>query len=128
MSLLSTRSAAGLAGGAALALLASAGVAVASPYGLYGFYVSLQPGSNIRSMPNTHSTILGNTGPTPNRYYQNGVCYVRGETVTVGGYTTNVWYHGDVFDGMSSVQHPSAYVWGGNVNVGQDPSDSVDHC
>ncbi|WP_413760737.1 hypothetical protein [Streptomyces sp. MMBL 11-3] len=126
MSLLSTRFAAAcVAAGAALTLFVSAGAAEARPS---GFYVSLQPGSNIRSAPNTQGSALGNTGPTVDRYYQNGVCYVRGETVTAGGYTTNVWYYGDVFDGMSSTRYSPAYVWGGNVNIGEDPSDSVGLC
>ncbi|MFD7303077.1 MULTISPECIES: hypothetical protein [Streptomyces] len=126
MSLLSTRvTAAGVAAGAALSLFASAGTAEARPD---GFYVSLQPNSNVRSAANTQSRIAVNTGPTVDRYYMDGICYVYGQTVTAGGYTTSVWYYGNVFDGMGSAQYAGVYVWGGNVNIGADPSDSVDPC
>lgn len=126
ISLRSTRvAAAGLAAGTALTLFTSAGAAEARPD---GFYVSLQPNSNVRTAATTQSTVRVNTGPTPDRYYMNGVCYVYGQTVTAGGYTTAVWYYGDVFDGMGSAQYAHVYVWGGNVNIGADPSDSVDPC
>ncbi|MFI9152557.1 hypothetical protein [Streptomyces sp. NPDC053367] len=125
MSLLSTRvAAAGIAAGAAFALFASAGAAEARPD---GFYVSLQPNSNVRTAPTTQSQIRVNTGPTVDRYYIEGLCYVYGETVTAGGYTTAVWYKGHVFDSLGP-QYSNSYVWGGNVNVGADPSDSVDPC
>ncbi|MFF3849070.1 hypothetical protein [Streptomyces sp. NPDC002328] len=114
----------GTVAAAALSVLASAGMAHA------GFYVSLQTHSNVRTAPSTGSGVVVNTGSTPNRYYMDGVCYVHGQRVTAGGYTTDVWYRGTVHD--SVIPSPGPYnhvwVWGGNVNVGQDPADSVDLC
>jgi hypothetical protein len=126
MSQRSTRlAAAGLAAGAALTLFASSGTAHA---GASGFYVSLQAHSNVRTAPNTQNVPTVNTGPTADRYYIDGVCYSHGQRVTAGGYTTDVWYKGTVFDGATPNQYYNAWVWGGNVNVGKDPSDSVDPC
>jgi hypothetical protein len=125
MSLLSTRvAAAGTAAGAALTLFASAGAAEARPD---AFYVSLQPYSNVRTAPNTQSQVRVNTGPTVGRYEIYGICYVYGETVTADGYTTAVWYAGNIYD-REGAQYNGYYVWGGNVNVGADPAPSVDPC
>ncbi|MCL7427157.1 hypothetical protein [Streptomyces sp. YS415] len=125
MSLLSTRVAAvGIAAGAAFTLLASATAAEARPD---AFHVSLQPNSNVRTAPNTQSQVRVNTGPTVDRFEMYGICYVYGETVTAGGYTTAVWYAGNIYDSQGG-QYNGYYVWGGNVNVGTDPADSVDPC
>ncbi|MFF8847843.1 hypothetical protein ACF08N_34895 [Streptomyces sp. NPDC015127] len=123
----STRfTAAGLAAGAALALLGGTGTAHA---GASGFYVSLQTNSNVREAATSASRLLLNTGTVKDRYYMDGVCYVRGQYVTIGGYGTDVWYKGHVHDGhVVEPTRNNVYVWGGNVNIGQDPSDSVDHC
>ncbi|MEV7283452.1 hypothetical protein AB0O01_02585 [Streptomyces sp. NPDC093252] len=117
-----TALAVGAAALTALAATAHAGVA--------GFYVSLQTHSNLRTAPNTQNTPVLNTGPTTDRYYLDGVCYVRGQRVTAGGYTTDVWYRGTVHDSVigSGGPYRDVYVWGGNVNIGQDPSDSVGVC
>ncbi|MFG2133550.1 hypothetical protein ACGFNV_38120 [Streptomyces sp. NPDC048751] len=118
--------AAGLAAGAALSLFASTGTAQA---GISGFYVSLQTNSNIRSAPNTQNAPILNTGSIKDRYYLDGVCYVHGQPVTAGGYTTDVWYYGTVFDGVDVFKtYRNVWAWGGNVNIGKDPSDSVDEC
>ncbi|MEU9337003.1 hypothetical protein AB0D49_28190 [Streptomyces sp. NPDC048290] len=98
--------------------------------GVRGFYVSLQTQSNVRPAPSTQNTPVLNTGPTRDRYYLDGVCYVHGQRVTAGGYTTDVWYRGTVHDSVigSGGPYRNVWVWGGNVNIGQDPSDSVGIC
>ncbi|MET8825598.1 hypothetical protein ABZX40_31610 [Streptomyces sp. NPDC004610] len=98
--------------------------------GAAGFYVSLRTHSNVRTAPNTQNTPVLNTGPTTDRYHLDGVCYVRGQRVTAGGYTTDVWYRGTVHDSVigSGGPYRGVHVWGGNVNIGQDPSDSVGVC
>ncbi|WP_037677381.1 hypothetical protein [Streptomyces griseus] len=118
--------AAGLAAGAVLSLFASTGTAQA---GAAEFYVSLQPNSNVRSTPDTRNAPILNTGPTRNRYYLDGVCYVHGQPVTAGGYSTDVWYQGTVHDGeLVNGPYRNVWVWGGNVNVGVDPSPSARQC
>ncbi|MFD7436430.1 hypothetical protein [Streptomyces sp. NPDC059861] len=128
MSQRSTRlAAAGLAAGAALTLFAATGTAHA---GAAGFYVSLQTNSNVRSAPGTQNVPLLNTGSTRDRYYMDGVCYVHGQPVTAGGYHTDVWYRGTVHDSVDLSKGPyrNVWAWGGNVNVGKDPADSVGVC
>ncbi|MFF3334057.1 hypothetical protein ACFYWX_31650 [Streptomyces sp. NPDC002888] len=118
--------AASLAAGAALSLFAATGTAQA---GASGFYVSLQTNSNVRTAPHTQNVPVVNTGSTRDRYYLDGVCYVHGQRVTAGGYTTDVWYYGTVHDGADPFKtYRNVWAWGGNVNIGQDPSDSVDVC
>ncbi|GAA4933095.1 hypothetical protein ACFPM3_04290 [Streptomyces coeruleoprunus] len=118
---------AGLAAGAALALFGASGTAHA---GAAGFYVSLQTHSNVRAAATTNSSLILNTGSTKDRYYLDGVCYARGQYVKVGSYGTDVWYKGHVHDGVDVTQpvRHNVWVWGGNVNIGKDPSDSVGRC
>ncbi|WP_175411167.1 hypothetical protein [Streptomyces sp. TRM64462] len=118
---------AGLAAGAALALCGSAGTAHA---GAAGFYVSLQTHSNVREAATTNSKLILNTGSVKDRYYMDGLCYVHGQYVKAGSYGTDVWYKGHVVDGVDVMQptRHNVWVWGGNVNIGKDPSDSVDRC
>ncbi|MFJ6995707.1 hypothetical protein [Streptomyces sp. NPDC003090] len=114
------RALAGVAAGAALVMFGATGTAHA---GASNFYVSLQTNSNVRTAPNTSSTVVLNTGWTVDRYYMEGLCYVRGQYVKIGTYGTDVWYHGHVVDGQ--LKEPTrhyVYVWGGNVNIGADPS------
>ncbi|MEU6059268.1 hypothetical protein [Streptomyces sp. NPDC047097] len=120
------RAAAGLAAVAALSLSTATGTAHA---GAAGFYVSLQTNSNIRSLPNTQNVPILNTGATRDRYYMDGVCYVHGQPVTAGGYRTDVWYRGTVHDSViGNGPYRDVWAWGGNVNIGKDPSDSVGRC
>ncbi|WP_149180016.1 hypothetical protein [Streptomyces sp. TRM49041] len=113
--------AAGLAAGAALTLLGTAGTAHADAS---RFYVSLQTHSNVRTAATTNSRIVLNTGSVKDRYYMDGICYVRGQYVKVGTYGTDVWYRGHVVDGVDVMQptRHNVWVWGGNVNIGKDPS------
>ncbi|MER7660677.1 MULTISPECIES: hypothetical protein [unclassified Streptomyces] len=117
---------------AGLALVGAAtmtGVAAGTAHaGASGFYVSLQPNSNIRTGPFVAAGVVANTGPTVDRFYMDGVCYLEGDRVTAGGYTTDIWYRGTVFDSASPATYRTAWVWGGNVNVGKDPADSVEWC
>ncbi|MEU2118037.1 hypothetical protein ABZ567_20890 [Streptomyces sp. NPDC016459] len=114
------RALAGAAAGAALVMSGATGTAHA---GTSNFYVSLQTNSNVRTAPTTSSTLVLNTGSTVARYYMDGLCYVRGQYVRIGTYGTDVWYHGHVVDGrMAEPTRHHVYVWGGNVNVGDDPA------
>ncbi|MFJ2263669.1 hypothetical protein ACIOKD_36155 [Streptomyces sp. NPDC087844] len=113
-----------VAAGAALAVLCSAGTAHA------GFYVSLQTHSNVRPAPHTNSGTVVNTGAVKDRFYLDGVCYSRGQYIKSGGYGTDVWYRGSVHDSVDLTTGPynDVWVWGGNVDIGRDPSDSVRPC
>ncbi|MFJ4617021.1 hypothetical protein [Streptomyces sp. NPDC088812] len=114
----------GVAAGAALAVLCAAGTAHAH------FYVSLQTYSNVRSAPNTGGGVVVNTGSIRERFYLDGVCYTRGQYIKSGGYGTDVWYHGSVHDSVDLTVGPynNVWVWGGNVDIGRDPADSVRPC
>lgn len=122
--------AAGLAVGAAFTLFGGAGASQAAPSASQSspstvqFSPILQPNSNIRTGPGTSYRILNTSGPEG----ADGVvkCYGRGERVTVGGYTTDVWYQVNVqFPGHS---YYFVWAWGGNVNVGSDPAPGVGVC
>lgn len=53
-------------------------------------------------------------------------CYGRGERVTAGRYTTDVWYQVNVqFAGHS---YYFVWAWGGNVNVGAAPAPGIEVC
>jgi hypothetical protein len=129
--------AAGLAVGTALALFGGAGASQANPGTVQSAPSAsqaasrtvqsssiLQPNSNIRTGPGTSYRILNNSGQeeTPGL----AKCYVRGESVTVGGYTTDVWYQVTVY--FSGHQYYGVWAWGGNVNVGSDPAPGIPVC
>ncbi|MER7664242.1 MULTISPECIES: hypothetical protein [unclassified Streptomyces] len=117
--------AAGLALGAALTLLGSAGTAQAAGTRVTGTPTTVQAHSNIRDAPTTNSRLMGTT----TRETEAGVeCYQRGQRVTAGGYTTDVWYFGTVIDYDIGHIYSSAWVWGGNVNVGRDPGAGIPPC
>ncbi|MFJ9741459.1 SH3 domain-containing protein [Streptomyces sp. NPDC101166] len=126
----STRlTAAGLAVGTVLTLFCGAGVSQAAPGAAPSAPSAvrssplLQPNSNIRTGPGTSYEILYTSGPES---FGKVLCHVRGERVTVGGYTTDVWYEVDVhFPGHS---YYGAWAWGGNVNVGADPAPGIEVC
>ncbi|MGW1544687.1 SH3 domain-containing protein [Streptomyces sp. NPDC002309] len=122
--------AAGLAAGTALTLFGGAGASQAAAgasqqaAGTVQASPILQPNSNIRTGPGTSYRILGTSGPEG----ATGVvkCYGRGERVTAGGYTTDVWYQVTVhFPGHT---YYFVWAWGGNVNVGADPAPGVEVC
>ncbi|MFJ7777438.1 hypothetical protein [Streptomyces yangpuensis] len=117
--------AAGLALGAALSLLGAAGTAGAAPSAADGHATTVQANSNLRSAPNTGSRIWGTT----TKVTEAGVeCYTRGQRVTVGGYTTDVWYFGTVIDYDIGHIYSNVWMWGGNVNVGADPAPGIRSC
>ncbi|MEV7171635.1 hypothetical protein AB0O18_18255 [Streptomyces sp. NPDC093224] len=89
---------------------------------------TLQPHSNVREVEYAVGTIKVNTGPTEGRFYQDIDCWAHGQRVTAGGYTTDVWYLGIVTDSATGTRYISSWVWGGNVNVGKDPSPLVREC
>ncbi|MEJ8637742.1 MULTISPECIES: SH3 domain-containing protein [Streptomyces] len=122
--------AAGLAAGTALALFGGAGASQAAPSisqpapSTVQASPILQPNSNIRTGPGTSYRILNTSGPEG----ATGVakCYARGERVTAGGYTTDVWYQVTVhFPGHT---YYFVWAWGGNVNVGADPAPGMEVC
>ncbi|WP_330289475.1 hypothetical protein [Streptomyces sp. NBC_00576] len=122
--------AAGLAVGTAFTLFGGAGASQAAPStsqpapSTVQSSSILQPNSNIRTGPGTSYRILNTSGPEG----APGVvkCYGRGERVTAGGYTTDVWYQVNVqFTGHS---YYFVWAWGGNVNVGADPAPGVEVC
>jgi uncharacterized protein YraI len=114
----------GLALGAALALLGTAQGAHAAAQGVS---TTVQAGSNIRTGPTTNSEVLGTT---LSESVGAIACYQRGQYVKAGGYGTDVWYYGNVFehgrDWAPAYLH--VWVWGGNVNVGADPGHGIDPC
>ncbi|WP_264932132.1 hypothetical protein [Streptomyces sp. A012304] len=84
----------------------------------------LQPNSNIRTGPGRSYRIYDTSGPEG----ASGVvkCYARGERVTAGGYTTDVWYQVTVH--LPRATYYFVWAWGGNVNVGADPAPGVEVC
>ncbi|MGW7195677.1 hypothetical protein [Streptomyces chryseus] len=114
----------GLALGAALSLLGTAGSAQAAAQARE---TTVQAGSNIRAAATTNSRLLGTT---KSESVGSISCYTRGQRVTVGGYTTDVWYFGNVFDEGSNPPHAylNVWAWGGNVNVGADPAPDIPRC
>ncbi|MFF6784707.1 hypothetical protein [Streptomyces sp. NPDC012510] len=121
-----TTVATGLALGATLSLLGAAGSAGAAPSGTDDVRAAtVQANSNLRDAPRTSGRLLHTTTEES----EAGIlCYTRGERVTVGGYTTNVWYHGQVVDYGAGQIFNSVFVWGGNVNVGADPAPGIEPC
>ncbi|MER7575765.1 hypothetical protein [Streptomyces sp. NPDC126514] len=117
--------AAGLVLGVAVPLLGTAGTAEAAPTGNSGHATTVQANSNLRDAPKTSSRIQHTTTSVT----EAGVlCYSRGERVSAGGYTTDVWYYGDVFDyDIGQIFH-GVWMWGGNVNVGADPAPGIPGC
>ncbi|MFF3334058.1 hypothetical protein ACFYWX_31655 [Streptomyces sp. NPDC002888] len=93
-----------------------------------GVVATLQTHSNVRDLASSRGDLLVNTGSAPGRFSQDILCWYPGERVTAGGYTTNVWYWGDVTDSATGRLYEGAWVWGGNVNVGADPSPLVKEC
>jgi hypothetical protein len=81
----------------------------------------VQANSNLRSGPSTRAILSGTTTAVTRAFIE---CYTRGERVTAGGYTTDVWYQG-VFGGY---ELSVLYAWGGNVNVGADPAPGIPVC
>ncbi|WP_420081880.1 hypothetical protein ACN6AT_33005 [Streptomyces sp. JL4002] len=115
----------GLALGAALSLLGAAGTAAAAQAGTSGHATTVQAHSNLRAAPNTGSRIWGTT----TKVTEAGVeCYARGQRVTAGGYTTDVWYRGTVIDYDIGHIYSNVWMWGGNVNVGADPAPGIPLC
>ncbi|MFE9683245.1 hypothetical protein [Streptomyces sp. NPDC006285] len=119
----------GLAVGTALTLFGGAGATqAASASGVARSTVQsspiLQPNSNIRTGPGTSYRILNTSGPEG----ATGVvkCYARGERVTAGDYTTDVWYQVTVH--LPGHTYSFVWAWGGNVNVGADPAPGVEVC
>ncbi|MEV7995135.1 hypothetical protein AB0O67_25495 [Streptomyces sp. NPDC086077] len=114
----------GLALGAALSLLGTSGSAEAAAQGVN---TTVQAGSNIRAGATTNSRLVGTTEFLSTAYIE---CHTRGQYVKVGNYGTNVWYYGNVFDDDATPAHfyGDVWVWGGNVNVGADPSPDVAPC
>jgi hypothetical protein len=114
----------GLALGAALSLLGTAGSAEAAAQGAS---TTVQAGSNIRAAATTNSRLVGTT-----EFKSVGSisCYTYGQYVKVGNYGTDVWYFGNVFDDEGTQGHAyiGVWVWGGNVNVGADPAPGIDRC
>jgi hypothetical protein len=114
--------AAGLALGAAVSLLGTAGTAQAAPTGTA---TTVQAHSNLRDAPNTRARIWGTT----TKVTEAGVeCYTRGQYVKVGNYGTDVWYLGTVIDYDIGHIYSNVWMWGGNVNVGNDPAPGIPHC
>ncbi|MGW0719282.1 hypothetical protein ACWD3K_31710 [Streptomyces sp. NPDC002778] len=124
MAMRSKLAAVGLALGAAVSLLGTAGSAEAAAQGVN---TTVQAGSNIREAATTNSRLVGTTEYLSTAYIH---CYTRGQHVTVGNYGTNVWYYGNVFDDDAAPAHfyKNVWLWGGNVNVGTDPSPDVAPC
>ncbi|MFD3808909.1 hypothetical protein ACFWTC_36335 [Streptomyces sp. NPDC058619] len=121
----STRLAAtGLALGATVSLLGAAGSALASAQAVN---TTVQARSNIREAATTNSRLVGTTQFQSTAYVR---CYKRGQYVKVGNYGTDVWYFGNVFDDDATPAHAylNVWMWGGNVNVGADPSPEVSPC
>ncbi|GGX37470.1 hypothetical protein [Streptomyces chryseus] len=117
--------AAGLVLGAAVSLLGTTGTAEAAPTGASAYATTVQAHSNLRDAPNTSSRIWGTT----TKVTEAGVeCYTRGQRVTAGGYTTDVWYFGTVIDYDIGHIYSNVWMWGGNVNVGADPAPGIPRC
>ncbi|MGW0719284.1 hypothetical protein ACWD3K_31720 [Streptomyces sp. NPDC002778] len=113
--------AAGLALGVAVSTLGIAGTAEAAPTGTSGYATTVQANSNVRSGPFTRALIYGTTSQVTPASID---CWLDGDRVTAGGYTTNVWYRGTV----QGYDRSNAWVWGGNVNVGADPAPGIPGC
>jgi hypothetical protein len=111
----------------ALALAATAGLAVAAPseqasdYQLY----TIDANARLRNGPSTSSASRGTTTQTLNFYV---FCYSRGTYVDDGHYHTDVWYRGNVYDPGTHTQYYDAYSWGGNVNTPSDPPAGLETC
>jgi len=122
----STVVAAGLALGASLSLFGAAGTAGAAASGTDDVRATtVQAHSNLRDAPRTSGRLLHTTTEET----EAGIlCWTRGDRVTAGGYTTDVWYLGQVVDYAAGQIFNSVYVWGGNVNVGADPAPGIDRC
>ncbi|MGW5640315.1 hypothetical protein [Streptomyces sp. NPDC003832] len=120
----STRLAAtGLALGAALSVLGATGSAQATAQSVN---TTVQPGSNMREAATTNSRLVGTTQFRSAAFIR---CYTHGQYAKVGNYGTDVWYYGNVTDGTSSpTVYYNVWLWGGNVNVGTDPSPEVSPC
>ncbi|MFF7203708.1 hypothetical protein [Streptomyces sp. NPDC008141] len=117
--------AAGPALGAALSLHGATGTAQATGTRVTGTATTVQAHSTIRDAPTTSSRLMGTT----TRETEAGVeCYQRGRRVTAGGYTTDVRYFGTVLDYGIGHICSSAWVRGGNVNVGRDPGAGIPCC
>ncbi|MER7575764.1 hypothetical protein [Streptomyces sp. NPDC126514] len=116
----------GLALGAAVSLLGTVGNAEAEA-AAQGVGTTIQAGSNLRAAATTNSQLAGTTVAQSKAYIK---CYMRGQYVTVGNYGTNVWYMGyvDDYTAKPPVSYYDVWVWGGNVNVGADPSPEVAPC
>ncbi|MFF8828490.1 hypothetical protein [Streptomyces sp. NPDC015131] len=118
--------AAGLALGAALALspAAPAVPARAATEDARAGGQILRPNSNLRWGPSTAHGVVANTGAEWGTGLEE--CFVYGERVTAGGYTTDVWYRLNVYFG--GVQYYKKWAWGGNVEVGADPKPGLRTC
>ncbi|MDX3453154.1 hypothetical protein PV396_14540 [Streptomyces sp. ME02-8801-2C] len=120
----STRLAAtGLALGAALTLLGTAGTAHAAAQ----TSATVQPNSNLRTEPSTNSRIRGTTTSQAEMHIK---CFKHAQYVQVGNYGTDVWYYGHVDDRGTNppTWYYDPWVWGGNVNVGADPAPGIPPC
>jgi len=117
--------AAGMVLGAAVSLLGTTGTAEAAPTGSTSYATTVQANSNLRDAPNTSSRIWGTTTEVTEAGIE---CYSRGQQVTAGGYTTDVWYYGTVIDYRIGHIYSNVWMWGGNVNVGADPAPGIAHC
>lgn len=93
-----------------------------------GVHTYLETNSNVRTGPSSGSGFVVNTGSVYNEYSMYVRCYVRGQQVTAGGYSTNVWYKGLVNYNYTGRQWDNVYVWGGNVKVGADPAPGIPLC
>ena len=87
---------------------------------------TIESHSRLRTAPTTNSGLVATTTATDS---VSVVCFTRGQSVTSGGYTTNVWYF------LALVIDPqftagNVWSWGGNVNTqgGVDPDPRVAHC
>ncbi|MEV7995136.1 hypothetical protein AB0O67_25500 [Streptomyces sp. NPDC086077] len=113
--------AAGLALGVAVSLLGTAGTAEAAPSSTSGYATTVQANSNLRSGPSTRADLYGTTTKVTRASID---CWLGGDEVTVGGYTTRVWYRGVV----GGYELMNVWIWGGNVNVGADPAPGIPSC
>ncbi|MEU6229540.1 hypothetical protein [Streptomyces sp. NPDC047042] len=112
--------AAGLVLGAVVSLLGTAGTAEAAPSSTPRL-TTVQANSNLRGGPSSKEVLVGTTTKLTKAAID---CWLPGEQVTAGGYTTNVWYRGVV----GGYELMNVWVWGGNVNVGADPAPGIPNC
>ncbi|GKQ37428.1 hypothetical protein [Streptomyces sp. A012304] len=109
----------------AQAIPAAPGGAQAAPAATADYAATVQVNSNLRAAPYTNSRIWGTTTEES----EAGIaCYTRAQRVTAGGYTTDVWYFGQVIDYRAGHTYNHVWVWGGNVNVGADPAPGIPAC